>query len=171
MSALVRMSPWPKNCETSGLLNRLVSAADDPPSRGRLPWPKVPFTGDGSGLACMPETGDGDAVRLSDLTVTRGGQRVVSDFTVTVPAGVVVGLLGPSGCGKSTLMRSIVGVQANVTGDVTVLGYPAGDPRLRSSIGYRAQELSVYEDLSVLENVEYFAALLRIDAVEGPVRT
>ncbi len=115
----------------------------------------------------MPETGDGDAIRLTGVTVIRGGRRVISDFTATVPGGAVVGLLGPSGCGKSTLMRSIVGVQANVAGNVTVLGHPAGDPRLRSKIGYRAQELSVYEDLSVLENIEYFAALLRIDASRG----
>ncbi len=91
----------------------------------------------------------------------------MSDFTTTVPAGVVVGLLGPSGCGKSTLMRSIIGVQAHVEGEITVLGLPAGDPRLRTQIGYRSQDLSLYEDLSVQENVDYFSQLLDVDTNQG----
>ena len=62
-----------------------------------------------------------DAVRLRNVSVLRGGRRVVDDFTTMVPAG----------CGKSTLMRSIVGVQENVEGSITVLGHPAGDPWLR----------------------------------------
>ena len=108
-----------------------------------------------------------DAITLTGVSVTRGDRRVVSDFTTTVPAGSVVGLLGPSGCGKSTLMRSIVGVQANVEGEVTVLGYPAGHPRLRTEVGYRAQDLSLYEDLTVWENIQYFSGLLRIGAANG----
>jgi ABC-2 type transport system ATP-binding protein len=108
-----------------------------------------------------------DAVTLSHVSVKRGDRRVVSDFTTTVPAGIVVGLLGPSGCGKSTLMRSIVGVQANTSGEITVLGHPAGHPRLRTEIGYRAQDLSLYEDLTVWENVHYFSGLLHIDAKRG----
>jgi len=109
----------------------------------------------------------GNAVELHRVSVTRGRRRVVTNFTATVPAGTVVGLLGPSGCGKSTLMRSIVGVQAKVEGEITVLGQPAGDPRLRPEVGYRSQDLSLYEDLSIWENVEYFSRLLRIAADRG----
>ena len=108
-----------------------------------------------------------DAVKLHQVSVTRGGRRVVTDFTATVPTGTVVGLLGPSGCGKSTLMRSIVGVQANVSGEITVLGHPAGEPRLRPEVGYRSQDLSLYEDLSIWENVDYFSRLLGLDAARG----
>ena len=118
------------------------------------------------GLAGDP-TPEPDAVKLHQVSVRRGDRRVVSDFTTRVPAGTVVGLLGPSGCGKSTLMRSVVGVQANVAGEVTVLGHPAGDPRLRTEVGYRAQDLSLYEDLSVWENIQYFSGLLHIDVERG----
>ncbi len=107
------------------------------------------------------------AVKLQAVNVTRGERRVVSDFTAAVPAGSVVGLLGPSGCGKSTLLRSIVGVQANVEGEIMVLGHPAGDPRLRTEIGYRSQDLSLYDDLSVWENIDYFSRLLNVDVERG----
>ena len=78
-----------------------------------------------------------------------------------MPAGQVVGLLGPSGCGKTTLMRCIVGVQAHVRGRVTVLGQPAGAVELRSEVGYVTQAPAVYGDLTVRQNLQYFARLLR----------
>lgn len=77
-----------------------------------------------------------------------------------VPRGSVVGLLGPSGCGKTTLMRSIVGVQIVAAGTVTVLGRPAGSPELRDRVGYATQNPAVYADLSVTENLRYFASVL-----------
>jgi ABC-2 type transport system ATP-binding protein len=77
----------------------------------------------------------------------------------TVPPGRVTGLLGPSGSGKSTLMRAIVGVQQVRSGQVTVLGRPAGTSELRSRVGYVTQAPSVYADLTVRENARYFAAL------------
>ncbi|TXS31598.1 ABC transporter ATP-binding protein, partial [Streptomyces sp. adm13(2018)] len=80
------------------------------------------------------------------------------DFTV--PAGRITGLLGPSGCGKTTLMRAIVGTQAKVGGTLQVLGHPAGDPALRARIGYVTQAPSVYDDLTVRQNLDYFAAVL-----------
>ena len=70
------------------------------------------------------------------------------------------GLLGPSGCGKSTLMRSIVGVQIVAGGSVAVLGEEAGSAGLRSRVGYVTQAPSVYADLSVEENLRYFAAVV-----------
>ena len=78
--------------------------------------------------------------------------------SLAVPRGVVTGLLGPSGSGKTTLMRAIVGVQIVAGGDVTVLGLPAGSPPLRSRVAYVTQAPSVYADLTVRENLEYFAA-------------
>ena len=76
----------------------------------------------------------------------------------------MIGLLGPSGCGKTTLIRAIVGLQAKVTGDVQVLGLPAGAAKLRGRIGYVTQEPSVYGDLSVTENLRFFAAVLGVPA-------
>ena len=75
-------------------------------------------------------------------------------------ASGVTGLLGPSGCGKSTLLRSIVGVQQVAGGDVRVLGEPAGSAPLRNRIGYVTQAASVYDDLTVTENLRFFARVL-----------
>ncbi|MFD8392191.1 ABC transporter ATP-binding protein [Streptomyces sp. NPDC059680] len=100
------------------------------------------------------------AVQAHDLTVVRGPRTVLHHLTFAVPRGQVTGLLGPSGCGKSTLMRSIVGTQAKVNGTLQVLGHPAGHPALRSRIGYVTQSPSVFDDLTVRQNLEYFAAIL-----------
>lgn len=88
---------------------------------------------------------------------------MLDQLDVSVRAGVVTGLLGPSGCGKTTLMRSIVGVQRVACGDVTVLGLPAGCPELRRQVGYVTQAASVYDDLTVAENLRYFASVLGVD--------
>jgi ABC-2 type transport system ATP-binding protein len=85
----------------------------------------------------------------------------------------VTGLVGPSGCGKSTLLRALVGVQKVAGGTVTVLGEPAGSKGLRDRIGYVTQAPSVYDDLSVTENLRFFARVLDADlaAVEQAIDT
>ncbi len=103
------------------------------------------------------------AIRTRALSVRRGGRDVVCDLTLDVDAGTLAGLLGPSGCGKTTLMRTLVGVQANARGDVQILGRPAGTAALRSRVGYVTQAPSVYADLSVRENLNYFARVVRAD--------
>ncbi|MFJ3231741.1 ABC transporter ATP-binding protein [Streptomyces sp. NPDC086787] len=100
------------------------------------------------------------AVEAAGLTVTRGTRTVLHGLGFTVPRGQITGLLGPSGCGKSTLMRSIVGTQAKVFGTLQVLGRPAGDPALRTRVGYVTQAPSIYDDLTVRQNLDYFAAIL-----------
>ncbi|QQN78812.1 ABC transporter ATP-binding protein [Streptomyces sp. XC 2026] len=102
------------------------------------------------------------AVRATGLDVVRGGARVIRDLDFTVPSGSVTGLLGPSGCGKTTLMRAVVGAQARVGGTLEVLGLPAGSPPLRHRLGYVTQDPSVYRDLTVRQNLDYFAAVLGI---------
>src|ERR1700710_1847981 len=99
------------------------------------------------------------AVAVTELVVDRGNPRVLDGLSFTVPAGQVTGLLGPSGSGKTTLMRALVGVQRVRSGEVTVLGFPAGSAALRARVGYVTQAPSVYADLSVRENARYFAAL------------
>ncbi|MFG2148148.1 ABC transporter ATP-binding protein [Streptomyces sp. NPDC048696] len=101
------------------------------------------------------------AVTARALTVVRGDRTVLRDLHFAVPRGRITGLLGPSGCGKSTLMRSVVGTQAKVTGTLTVLGHPAGAPALRPLVGYVTQSPSVYDDLTVRQNLDYFAAVLK----------
>ena len=102
------------------------------------------------------------AIRVSRLRVVRAGRVVIPGLTVDVARGQVVGLLGPSGCGKTTLMRSIVGVQVVAGGDIEVLGRPAGDPDLRHRVGYLTQSPSVFADLTVKENLQYFAAVVGV---------
>ena len=84
-------------------------------------------------------------------------------LSFVVPRGSVCGLLGPSGCGKTTLMRAIVGVQAGITGEVHVLGEPAGSPGLRRQVGYVTQSPAVYGDLTVRENLDYFADVYGVE--------
>lgn len=102
----------------------------------------------------------GTAIDVRDLRVRRGGKPVLHGVSLQVPAGRVTGLLGPSGSGKTTLMRAIVGVQIVESGTVTVLGRPAGTPELRRRVAYVTQAPSVYGDLTVAENLRYFARLL-----------
>jgi ABC-2 type transport system ATP-binding protein len=92
--------------------------------------------------------------------VVRGGKVVLPGISLEVERSTVTGLLGPSGSGKSTLLRAIVGVQIVASGRVEVLGVPAGAASLRSRVGYVTQAPSVYADLTVRENLRYFARVL-----------
>lgn len=104
-----------------------------------------------------------DAITVTDLVVRRGKATVLDGLTCRIAAGRITGLLGPSGAGKTTLIRAIVGVQAVRSGAVTVLGRPAGTPTLRDKIGYVSQAPSIYLDLTVAENTNYFAAVAGVD--------
>ena len=103
------------------------------------------------------------AIEIEGLTVIRGKNTVIPDMTVSVPRGSVTGLLGPSGSGKSTLIRAIAGIQIIRSGTVTVLDGPAGTPAAREKVGYVTQASSVYPDLTVMQNLRYFAALTDSD--------
>ena len=114
------------------------------------------------------------AVEIDDLRVRRGRQEVLPGISFSIPVGQVAGLLGPSGCGKTTLMRAIVGVQIVQAGRVVVLGEPAGTPVQRRRVAYVTQAPSIYADLTVRENLDYFARILgvpneRIDTVASTV--
>ncbi|BBY15721.1 multidrug ABC transporter ATP-binding protein [Mycolicibacterium litorale] len=96
--------------------------------------------------------------------MVRGKRVAIDDVTVRIARGTITGILGPSGCGKTTLMRSIVGTQIVESGSVTVLGRPAGSADLRRRVGYVTQDATIYDDLRVIDNVRYFAALYGTDA-------
>jgi ABC-2 type transport system ATP-binding protein len=110
----------------------------------------------------------GAAVEVERLRVVRGGRVALDDLTCTVEPATVTGLLGPSGSGKTTLIRAIVGVQRVERGRIEVLGVPAGVSALRTEVGYMTQSGSVYDDLTVRENLRFFARIVgaRADAVE-----
>jgi len=102
-----------------------------------------------------------NAVEIRDLHVVRGRHTVLEHLDITIGGGVT-GLLGPSGCGKSTLMRCLVGVQRIAGGTVSVFGEEAGSRRLRDRIGYVTQAASVYDDLTIAENLRFFARVLGV---------
>ena len=113
--------------------------------------------------ATSPEPAPADAaVSIRGLEVRRGRRLVLPGLSLDVRRGAVTGLLGPSGSGKSTLIRAIAGVQIVVRGTVTVLGEPAGTPALRRRVAYVTQAPSVYGDLTVRENLAYFASVLGV---------
>jgi ABC-2 type transport system ATP-binding protein len=111
------------------------------------------------------------AIRVDRLRVVRGGTVVLPELSCEVAPGSVTGLLGPSGSGKSTLIRAIVGVQRVAGGSIEVLGGPAGAEALRARVGYMTQAPSVYDDLTVRENLRFFAQVLGVsaDAVERAI--
>lgn len=110
----------------------------------------------------MPEVAAERAIRADGLDVGRGETTVLKAIDFGVDVGSVTGLLGPSGSGKTTLMRAVVGVQRGVSGHLDVLGHPAGAPSLRPRVAYVTQAPSVYEDLTVEENMRYFGRILGV---------
>lgn len=100
------------------------------------------------------------AVTIQDLSVTLGKDfRALKNVSLELPAGRVIGVIGPSGAGKTTLIKAIVGRLKTAPGSVQVLGQPAGAPALRRHVSYMTQELSVYPDLTVRENIAYFVTM------------
>lgn len=103
------------------------------------------------------------AIEIKNLSVTIEKKPILSDVSVKIPAGKIIGLLGPSGAGKTTLIRSILGLQKSSKGQITVLGQTPGVQALRLKTGYVTQTPSVYQDLTVEGNLEYFARLFGSD--------
>ena len=123
-----------------------------------LPFPFVTQTGTIHHM--MNSSLDESAVSASGLVVRRGHNEILHGVSLSLPRGSVTGLLGPSGCGKTTLMRTLMGVQRITAGSATLLGLPAGHPRLRRRVAYTSQAVSIYTDASLLANTTYFARLL-----------
>jgi ABC-2 type transport system ATP-binding protein len=102
-------------------------------------------------------------VAVSGLRVVRGGRTILDGIDAEVVQGQITGLIGPSGCGKTTLIRTVMGLQRYVGGSVDVLGQRPGHRSLRDQIGYVTQSPSVYGNLTVTENLRFFAAVLGCD--------
>lgn len=105
-----------------------------------------------------------DVVIAKKMSVKKGGSQILSGVTFSLRRGSVTGLIGPSGSGKTTLMRCLVGVQALSDGELKVLGRPAGHKDLRRRIGYVTQKPAVYDDLTVWQNLRYFATIVGVGA-------
>ncbi len=99
-----------------------------------------------------------DAITLSNLTKRFGDFVAVSDVTMSVPAGAVMGLLGPNGAGKTTLIRMLLGLLTPTSGSGRVLGHDivAGSDAIRRQAGYMSQRFALYNDLTMDENLTFY---------------
>jgi ABC-2 type transport system ATP-binding protein len=106
-------------------------------------------------------TGDGPAIRARGLTRRFGDLVAVDHVDLEVPRQRVYGFLGPNGSGKSTTIRMLCGLLTPSAGEIEVLGLsiPAQAEELRRHIGYMTQKFSLFEDLTVRENLEFMAAV------------
>lgn len=102
----------------------------------------------------------GTGIVAQNLIITKGSKQILKSISCSVQPGVLTGLIGPSGSGKTTLMRSIIGAQKITDGMLTVRSLPAGSKKLRSQIGYVTQAPAIYDDLTVYQNIAYFAAIM-----------
>ncbi|HTK73938.1 MAG TPA: ABC transporter ATP-binding protein [Gemmataceae bacterium] len=103
----------------------------------------------------------GAAIEVRDVTVKFGTVTAVDHASVTVHAGEVFGMLGPNGSGKTTLIRALCGLLPLAEGSARVLGYDVTKEaeKIRAAIGYMSQKFSLYSDLTVRENMEFYTGI------------
>jgi ABC-2 type transport system ATP-binding protein len=102
-------------------------------------------------------------IHATNMSVTKDHNKILRDVTFLIEPGMLTGLIGPSGAGKTTIMRCIIGAQRVTSGKLIVNGLSAGDATLRRRTGYVTQDPSVYEDLTVEQNLRYFGILASAD--------
>jgi ABC-2 type transport system ATP-binding protein len=103
------------------------------------------------------------AVDVDNVVKSFGTMRALDGVTLRVKTGEVYGLLGPNGAGKTTLIRAIVGLVAPESGTVTVLGRRMPNLDILGSVGYMTQAAALYPDITVEENLRFFAAISGAD--------
>ncbi|MDT3706228.1 MAG: ATP-binding cassette domain-containing protein [Thiobacillus sp.] len=127
--------------------------------------PAVPVATPPIALAAgMPANAGGVAVEVQDLSMRFGKFTAVDRVSFTVRRGEIFGFLGPNGSGKTTTIKMLCGLFAPSAGRATVAGVGLGaDARaLRARIGYMSQRFSLYEDMTVGENLDFFAGVYQV---------
>ncbi|WP_445945333.1 ATP-binding cassette domain-containing protein [Shewanella sp.] len=112
------------------------------------------------------------AIETQGMTRAFAGVNAVEDLQLAIPRGSIYGFLGPNGCGKSTSIRMLTGLLRPTSGDIRVLGetLPGAEEMLRRRIGYMTQKFSLYENLSVKENLEFVAQIYGFKRSEAKAR-
>src|SRR6187402_2759897 len=102
-----------------------------------------------------------NAISVRHLTKRFGARTVVDDVSLEVASGEIVGFLGPNGSGKTTTIRMICGLLSPDAGEGTVLGHDVGREAelIKRKVGYMTQRFSLYEDLSIEENLDFVARM------------
>src|SRR5690606_8622349 len=121
-------------------------------------WPSSPACPPTPGRWTMPA----EAVRVRGLRKTwRGGVEALRGLDLSVEEGQIFGVVGPDGAGKTTLLKVLAGVVSLTAGEATVLGrrLPEGIGEVREHLGYLPQRFSLYGDMTVRENLDFYAAL------------
>jgi ABC-2 type transport system ATP-binding protein len=100
-------------------------------------------------------------IRISHLSKHFGANQAVIDLSLVVPAGEIYGLVGPDGAGKTTTIRLLCGALRTDAGELSIGGFDLlqQTDQARALIGYLPQRFSLYEDLTVLENIRFFAEM------------
>jgi len=110
-------------------------------------------------------------IDVRGLTKTFGQRKVVDSFDLQVPRGAIYGFLGPNGSGKTTTIRMVCGLLKPEMGEGEVLGFDVlrESLRIKERVGYMTQKFSLYEDLSIRENLEFIARLYALDRLDERV--
>jgi ABC-2 type transport system ATP-binding protein len=113
-----------------------------------------------------------DAISTRSLTRRFGSATAVDTLDLQIPRGEVFGLLGPNGSGKTTAIRMLCGLLAPTSGTATVAGYDVvrDTDALRLHIGYMSQRFGLYPDLTVRENLRFYAALYGVSGRSGAAK-
>ncbi len=113
------------------------------------------------------------AIELVGLKKSFGEIEAVKGIDLLVPKGGIYGLIGPNGAGKSTTIKMICGVLEPSGGEGMVLGLEMGaeSEKIKEKIGYMSQKFSLYEDLTVYENIEFYSEIYTIDFEKKKERT
>lgn len=116
--------------------------------------------------------GNGIAIDVKGLTKSFGGREVVHDLSMQVKRGSIYGFLGPNGSGKTTTIRILCGLLTPDSGEGTCLGYDIrrDAEKIKRQVGYMTQRFSLYQDLSVRENLEFVARLYGVTDARGAAR-
>ncbi|MBH5402067.1 ABC transporter ATP-binding protein [Bradyrhizobium sp. CNPSo 4010] len=116
--------------------------------------------------------GNGIAIDVKGLSKSFGGREVVHDLSMQVKRGSIYGFLGPNGSGKTTTIRILCGLLTPDSGEGTCLGYDIrrDAEKIKRQVGYMTQRFSLYQDLSVRENLEFVARLYGLTDARGAAR-
>ncbi|MGE6380128.1 ATP-binding cassette domain-containing protein [Shewanella baltica] len=112
------------------------------------------------------------AIETQGMTRAFSGVNAVENLDLAIPKGTIYGFLGPNGCGKSTSIRMLTGLLSPTSGEIRVLGetLPGAEEKLRRRIGYMTQKFSLYDNLSVRENLEFVAQIYGLNRRASKLR-